>query len=74
MTSHYEQMKALGASDAMIAAVDILGDAGFLDERRLKLVLTCERQGEDPERFARHLVKLCRVVEEEMAKPARGDT
>jgi hypothetical protein len=61
--SYYEQMKALGASDAMIAGVDILGDAGLLNEQRLTTLVAVERQGMDPEAAARKLVKLCRQAE-----------
>lgn len=60
--SYYEQMKALGASDAMIAGVDILDDAGLLNEQRLTTLVGVERQGMDPEAAARKLVQLCRVA------------
>lgn len=61
--SYHEQMKMLGASESMIAAMDILGDAGLLTEERLKGMLAAELHGQDPETCARHLVATVRAAE-----------
>lgn len=61
--SYHEQMKMLGASGPMIAAMDILGDAGLLNEQRLKVLVVGEQEGLDPESTARKLVRLCRDVQ-----------
>jgi hypothetical protein len=62
--SYYEQMKALGASDAMIAGVDILDDAGILTDFRLTVLVAGEREGQNPEHLARKMVRLYRVAQE----------
>jgi hypothetical protein len=61
--SYHEQMKMLGASDSMIAAMDILADAGLLNEERLRGMLAAELLGQDPETCARHLVKTMRAAQ-----------
>lgn len=61
--SYHEQMKMLGASEPLIAAVDILGDAGLLTEERLRVMLAVEQQGQDPEHAARKVVRLCRAMQ-----------
>lgn len=60
--SPYEQMKALGASDAVIAAYDILSDDGMGAAKAAEMAVNAERSGKDPEAFARHLVKLRRAL------------
>lgn len=60
--SPYEQMKALGASDAVIAAYDILADDGMSPEQAATMVVTAERSGRDPVAFARHTVKLRKAL------------
>ncbi len=62
--SQYERMKALGASDAVIAAFDIMLDDGVPMERAATFAVEAERQGKDPEAFARHFVNLRKVARE----------
>lgn len=57
-----DELRQMGVSPALSAAYDVLDDAGYLTEKRLTLCLAAERQGRDPEAFARHLVKLCKAV------------
>lgn len=49
-------------SAALSAAYDVLDDAGFLTDDRLKLCAAAERDGRDPEAFAQHMVSLCRAL------------
>ena len=49
-------------SPEMDAAMDILGDAGMLDQKRADLLYAAERSGRNPEHFARHLVKLSKAA------------
>jgi hypothetical protein len=51
-------------SPELDAAYDILDDAGYMREDRLRLIYEAERQGMNPEHFARHLVKLCKAANE----------
>jgi hypothetical protein len=60
--SPYAQMRALGVSDAVIAAYDILADDGMPPEKCAQMAVTAERSGKDPVSFARHVVKLRRAV------------
>lgn len=60
--SPYQQMKDLGASDAVIAAYDILADDGMPPEQAAKMVVAAERSGRDAEAFARHVVKLRKAM------------
>lgn len=46
------------ATPELDAAMDILSDAGMLDDNRARLLGACIRDGRNPEHFARHLVKL----------------
>lgn len=57
-----DQFRQMGVSPALSAAYDVLDDTGYLNEKRLTLCHAAERQGQDPEAFARHLVKLCKAV------------
>lgn len=61
--SYHEKMRMLGATESMIAAIDILQDAELLNETRLKVVLAKELEGHDPETYARELVRLFRMAE-----------
>lgn len=58
----YEQMKALGASDAVIAAYDILTDDGMPADAAAKMAVAAERAGQNAEAFARRLVKLRKAL------------
>jgi hypothetical protein len=49
-------------SPQMDAAMDILGDAGMLDEKRAKLLHLCEQKGDNPEHLARKLVTLSKAA------------
>jgi hypothetical protein len=40
------------------AAMDLLADAGMLDEKRTELLVLAERGGKNPEQLARKLVTL----------------
>jgi hypothetical protein len=60
--SPYEQMRALGASDGVIAAYDILADDGMTPQQAAEMAVSAERQGKDPVAFARHLVKLRKAL------------
>lgn len=62
--SPYEQLKALGVSDAVSAAYDILTDDGMPPERAAQLSVAAERDGQDPEAAARHIVKLRKALRE----------
>lgn len=57
------RIEHMGFSPGVVAGVDVLDDASLLTEDRAKLIVAAERNGDDPERFARHLVKLCRVAQ-----------
>jgi hypothetical protein len=57
-----QEIQRMGVSPALSAAYDVLDDAGFLNEDRLKLCALAETQGRDPEAFARHLVKLGKAL------------
>lgn len=52
----------IACSFELDAAMDILGDAGMLDDKRVKLLVTTEQSGRNPEHFARHLVKLAQAI------------
>jgi len=52
----------MGVSPALSAAYDVLDDVGLARDDRVELLVAAERSGNDPEAFARHLVKLCRVA------------
>lgn len=60
--SPYEQMKATGASDAVIAALDILVDDGMPAQKAADMAVAAERSGRDPEAFARHVIKLRKAM------------
>lgn len=60
-----QDLRAMGVSPGLSAAYDVLDDAGFLREDRLILCALAEKQGRCPEAFARHLVTLCKAVQEE---------
>jgi hypothetical protein len=53
-----DRLRATGASDAVIAAVDILVDDGCPAGRAAQMAVAAERDGKDPEAFARHFLKL----------------
>jgi hypothetical protein len=53
-----DRLRATGASDAVIAAVDILVDDGYPVDRAAQMAVAAERDGKDPEVFARHFVVL----------------
>jgi hypothetical protein len=57
-----DRLRATGASDAVIAAVDILVDDGYPVDRAAQMAVAAERDGKDPEAFARHLLKLRGVL------------
>lgn len=52
----------IACSFELDAAMDILGDAGMLDDTRVQLLVTAEQSGRNPEHFARHLVKLAQAL------------
>jgi hypothetical protein len=58
----YEEMRALGASDAVIAAYDVLADDGMPADQAAQLVVAAERSGRDPMATARHIVKLRKAL------------
>ena len=54
--------RMIGLTPEMSFATDILMDAHMLDEKRIRLLQACERNGDNPVAFARHLVKLNRAL------------
>lgn len=57
-----ERLAAMGVSPALSAGYDVLADADLATDERVKLLVAAERNGDDPEAFARHLVKLIRAA------------
>lgn len=53
-----DHVRLMGISAAVSAAYDIMTDDGFPPEEAGRFALAAERQGRDPEAFARHFVKL----------------
>ena len=53
-----DHLRLMGISPAQSAAYDILADDGADMEKWAPMLLAAERDGKDPEAFARHCVKL----------------
>lgn len=57
LTEH-EHVALMGVSPAVSAGLDLLMDDGMDGEKAAKLLLAAERNGQDAEAFARHMLKL----------------
>jgi hypothetical protein len=64
-----EELRKLGVSPGVSAAYDILTDAGIDPELAATVAVTAEREGQDPEWFARHYLKLRAALKPEGAPP-----
>ncbi len=60
--SDYDDLRATGASPAVIAGLDLLVDDDMPADKAARLLIAAERQGKDPEAFARHLLTLRREL------------
>lgn len=69
MSSYHEQARALGVTDDVIAALDLLVDDGVPAERAAGLAVAAHRSGRDAEEWARHLIKLRKALRRDEAKP-----
>lgn len=61
LTDH-EHVALMGVSPAVSAGLDLLMDDGMDGEKAAKLLLAAERNGDDAEAFARHMLKLRRAI------------
>ncbi len=52
----------MGISPSLSAGYDLLADDGMDPDRIASLLMAAEKQGKDPETFARHMLKLRRAA------------
>jgi hypothetical protein len=57
-----EVLRHMGISPQLSAAYDICEDAGFDMEQATPLLAAAEKDGQNPEEFARHICKLRRAA------------
>jgi hypothetical protein len=60
--SHEGWLRLLGISPAVSAAVDLMTDDRVPMQTAVDMAMAAERDGKDPEAFARHFLKLRRVA------------
>lgn len=67
--SHEEHLRHMGVSPGVSAAYDVLADDGMPSDWAARLTVAAERQGLNPEKFARHVRKLRASVREDGGSP-----
>jgi hypothetical protein len=64
VASYYEQVKALGVPDDVVAAVDIMVDDGVPVQTAATFAVAAHRRDGNAEAWARHFVKLRKAARE----------
>lgn len=65
LASQETVLRNMGVSASASAAYDLLTDDGVAADKAAELVIAADRNGDDPEAFARHVLKLSRAVRQE---------